>query len=131
MRSLIVGLLLVIAFGLLTEVEARQTQHLEVRINREKTAARSRLRVKFVKLVEDSRCPVDTNCVWAGNAKIKIRVAKNGRSRTLELNSNTGPKVADFAGYSFKLAGLMPQPRSNIRIDRNGYVASIEIVKLR
>jgi hypothetical protein len=114
----------------LTAVSAQTGKEISVKVN-ETASAGNGVRVKFVEMVEDSRCPTDTDCVWAGNAKIKIRVTRNGRSKVLELNSNLQPKTASFAGYIFRLIGLTPEPRSNIRINRFGYVATIEMRKVR
>ena len=130
MKLLIANILLVLAFGGSTLVSAKQTQDVTVKINNE-TSVRGGLKVKFASLVEDSRCPTDTNCVWAGNARITVRVSKNGRSKVLTLNSTERGAAPVFAGYRFKLTGLTPEPRSNIRINRNGYEATIEITKVK
>ena len=131
MRGLIASLMLVLAFGVLPAAAQRTEETGRVQINREKRFAKSKLRVRFVELVEDSRCPTDTNCVWAGNARIKIRVSKNGNSEEIILDSNGPKQYATTAdGHSIKLVGLTPHPRSNIRINRNGYVATFEVVKL-
>ena len=58
---------------------AKRQQDLKVVINKEVTG-KAGIKVAFVELVEDARCPADVQCVWAGNAKIKIRVTTNGRS---------------------------------------------------
>ncbi len=130
MKGLIVFLLLVLAIGVLPATAAGRSETLRVQINKEKRFPKNKITVRFVELVEDSRCPTDTNCIWAGNAKIKVRVSKNGRSHELTLDTN-GPKSSATAeGYSIKLIGLTPEPRSNIRINRNGYVATLEAVKL-
>jgi hypothetical protein len=121
---------MVLALGVMPATAAKRSETLRVQVNKEKRFAKSRLSVRFVELVEDSRCPTDTNCIWAGNAKIKIRVSKNGRSHDLTLDTN-GPNQAAIAeGYSIKLISLTPEPRSNIRVNRNGYVATFEAVKL-
>jgi hypothetical protein len=130
MRLLIANLLLVLAFAGSSQVSARRTQDVTVKINTE-TAAKGGLKIRFASLVEDSRCPTDTNCVWAGNAKITVRVTRNGRSKLLTLNTMERGAAPVFAGYRFKLAGLTPEPRSNIRINRNGYEATIEITKVK
>ena len=130
MRLLIANLLLVLAFAGSSQVSAKQTQDVTVKINTE-TAAKGGLKIKFASLVEDSRCPTDTNCVWAGNAKITVRVTRNGQSKLLTLNTMERGAAPVFAGYRFKLTGLTPEPRSNIRINRNGYEATIEITKVK
>ena len=131
MRGLVASLIFMLAVGVMPTMAARQTESLKVQINMEKRAPKSKLSVRFVELVEDSRCPRDVNCVWAGNAKIKVRVTKNGRSHELTLDTNGQKQSAVAEGYSIKFTGLTPEPRSNIRINRNGYVAHFEIVKLQ
>ncbi len=132
MKGIISSLIFMLAFGVFSvSVNAQRTEKLRVQINQEKRFAKSRLAVRFVELVEDSRCPTDTNCVWAGNARIKIRVSKNGRSEEITLDTNGPKQYATTAdGHSIKLVSLTPSPRSNIRINRNGYVATFEVVKL-
>ena len=130
MKGLIIGLLFVLAIGVLPAQAAGKPETLRVQVNKEKRFAKSRIFVRFVELVEDSRCPTDTNCVWAGNAKIKIRVRANGRSHDLTLDTNGPKQSATAEGYSIKLVSLTPTPRSDIRINRNGYVATFEAMKL-
>jgi len=131
MKGLIAGLMLMLAFGVVPMSAAKRAETVRVQINKEKSFPKAKLSVRFVELVEDSRCPSDAQCVWAGNAKIKIRVTKNGKPEIITLDTNGPHQYATTAdGYSIKLVGLTPAPRSNIRIDRNGYVATFEVVKL-
>ena len=130
MRILTAVLLILFGFGSFSAVAAKQPERISVKINGS-AAAKGGIRIKFVELVEDSRCPTDTNCIWAGNAKIKVRITKNGRSKDLEMNTGPDPTEVFFAGYSFRLVGLTPEPRSNIRINRNGYVAKIGVQRAK
>jgi hypothetical protein len=130
MKGLIAGLMLMLAFVAIPVNAAGRTETMRVQINKEKRFPKSKVSIRFVELVEDSRCPTDTNCVWAGNAKIKVRVSRNGRSQDLTLDTNGPHQGATAEGYSIKLVGLTPAPRSNVRINRNGYVATLEAVKL-
>ena len=130
MKKFIAGMLFVVLTAGVIPAFAKQAQTVEVLINKQ-VAAKGGLKITFVELVEDSRCPVDVECVWAGNAKIKVRVTRNGRSKVLELNTMGSAEVPSYAGYRFKLQGLTPKPRSNIRINRNGYQASIEVTKVK
>jgi len=119
--------LLLLASGV--DIFAKHEQKVKVQVGKTATESHSKIRVEFVELIEDSRCPTDTNCVWAGNAKIKIRVTKGGKSQMIELNSGVANKGNSFAVYEFKIVGLTPEPRSNIRINRNGYVAVISMTR--
>ena len=130
MKGLMLSLMMVLAFGVMPAAAAKRSDTLRVQINKEKRVAKSKVSIRFVELVEDSRCPTDTNCVWAGNAKIKIRVMGYGRSQEVTLDTNGPHQGAAVEGYSIKLVGLTPAPRSNVRINRNGYVATFEVAKL-
>jgi len=130
MKKVIIGLLFaVLAAGAMPAL-AKRSDSVEVQINKEVTAAGG-LKIAFIELVEDSRCPTDVNCIWAGNAKIKVRVTKNGRSKVLELDTLTRGMIPSYGNYQLKLKELTPKPRSNIRINRNGYVATIEVTKVK
>ena len=130
MKVFVLSLMLTLAMATLPVMAARQPEKLKVQVNTEKRSPKSKLTIRFAELVEDARCPVDTNCVWAGNARIKVRVSKNGRSHDLTLDTNGQTQSAAAEGYSIKLVGLTPEPRSNVRINRNGYVATFEMTKL-
>jgi hypothetical protein len=91
----------------------------------------SGVRVKFVDLMEDSRCPTDTQCIWAGNAKLKVQLSKNGKTKVVEMNTGMEPRAIRFEGYEIKITKLTPQPASNIRIRKDGYVASFSVIRKR
>ncbi len=117
-------------FGSFNFVSARTKQQVKVLINRQKAVPGSKLTIKFASLVEDSRCPVETNCIDAGNAQIMIKVSKsNGAAQTFELNTNSAPQSVIFAGYKIKLTDLNLEPATNIRINRNGYTATLVVSK--
>ncbi|HKP68028.1 MAG TPA: hypothetical protein VJV05_02015 [Pyrinomonadaceae bacterium] len=130
MKGLVASLILMLAVGVMPVMAKRQAETIKVQVNTEKRSPKSKLTVRFVELVEDSRCPTDVNCVWAGNAKVKIRVSKNGRSHDMTLDTNGQTQAATAEGYTIKLVELTPSPKSNIRINRNGYVATLELTKL-
>ena len=129
MKGLLATLIFTLVLGVLPVTAARATETIRVQINTQKRAPKSRLTIRFLELIEDSRCPVDTNCVWAGNATIKVRVSRNGRNRDLTLETNGQNNSVKAHGYSIKFVALTPVPRSNIRINRNGYVATLAITR--
>ena len=130
MKAFILGLVFTICFaGYTVAAVPQKGETITVKVNREKRESHSKITVRFVEMLEDSRCPTDVQCIQAGNAKIKVRVSRNGRSRMMELNTGRPNEPSIFEGYELKLTALTPEPRSNIRINRNGYLATIAIHK--
>ncbi len=81
-------------------------------------------------VLEDSRCPVDVVCVWAGNAKVSLEVKQENRAaQILTLNSNVEPREVTYEGYQIRFEGLMPQPRSTQPIRREDYRLSLRVLK--
>ena len=73
--------------------------------------------VKFVKVLEDSRCPSDVTCIWAGQAKLLVEVTEKGKdAKEMELLFD-GKKVNVLCaseGYMLKGMSLSPYPTSDI-----------------
>lgn len=129
MKKTFLVLLLTLLFGI--SLQAQTNQKFTVQINRQKTLTKNKLTIKFLSLVEDSRCPTDAQCIQAGNAKIKIQVRKTGGAwKTFELNTDDNPQTVSVAGYTIKLIDINPKPATNIRINRLGYTATFMVSKL-
>lgn len=127
MKLLLTSVFTIFVFGAFTIASAKQV---EVQIGHDKKVANGEIKLKFVDLVEDSRCPTDTQCIWAGNAKIKISLSNAGRlPKIFELNTGVKPQTILFAGYEIKIVKLTPAPASNIRIRKDGYIATFSVTK--
>ena len=76
----------------------------------------------YVRVVADSRCPPDVQCVWAGDAAIELQWTGNaGDARTVTLHSNpqAGENAATLGGRKVSFAALARgTPRASLRIDR-------------
>ena len=48
-------------------------------------------------VIEDSRCPAEVQCVWAGRLIVRTRVAGGAWARTLDLELGKPQAVADGA----------------------------------
>ena len=69
------------------------------------------LEVEFDSVAEDSRCPKGVNCVWAGNAKIILKVKKDAaKPANVELNTNINPQTSRYLEYELRLKELRPYP---------------------
>lgn len=128
MRKIILVLLLTLVFGI--SLQAQTSQKITVQIEQQKTLPKSNLKIKFVSLIEDSRCPLGTQCIQAGRAKIQIEVGKNsGASKTFEISTDPKARNISFANYTIEFVDLNPRPANNIRINRLGYKATFNIHK--
>jgi hypothetical protein len=46
-------------------------------------------------VLEDSRCPMNARCVWAGRVRLSVRIDLGSRSETREIASDAPIHVAD------------------------------------
>lgn len=103
----------------------RRASELRLEKGKQATVKKEKLTVKFVSVVEDSRCPEGATCVWQGNAKISLLVGKKGKSsKTVELNTLGRPEFpseTNYLNYKIKLVSL----------DREGKTAVVEINSTR
>lgn len=127
-NKIILSLLLTLVFGSLQMIEARTARQIKIQVNQEKKIADSDITLKFVSVLEDSRCPVDARCIQAGNAKLQINLRKsNGERQIFEINTNLKPQAVTFEGYEIKLTNLDPKLKTNIRLNRDDYIATFTV----
>jgi hypothetical protein len=68
------------------------------------------LRLTFVQVMEDSRCPVDVTCVWEGNARIRVGAAVGmGPSDPIELNTAQEPHAVEWQDVRIILQEVQPE----------------------
>lgn len=66
-------------------------------------------------VVEDSRCPINARCVWAGRLIVKARIAGRGWTESANLTLGVpyrthGTGLALVSGEPGKMAGSPPSP---------------------
>lgn len=110
---------------------AQKPESLTLGAGVQKTAKKSRLKIKFIEVVEDSRCPVGVDCIWAGNAKVKVKIIGARSSKEFEFNTNSGPKGDTFDGWSIVIDELTPAPHANKPLDPKSYKAKFTITRLQ
>lgn len=113
---------------------ARVGRELKIRAGRSVTFKGEDLRLRFLRVAEDSRCPKNVECVWAGNAAVLVEVGAKGggRSRTLRLNTNASPErpaEAKHGAYTVRLVALGPYPRDARKIRQGEYTAALLVVR--
>ena len=64
-----------------------------------------------VEVVEDSRCPTDVRCVWAGRLRLQVRLSSE--TRVLQLNAPCAGAVA--------LTAAVPAPSAAAPVPASAY----------
>ena len=105
------------------------TTFLELPLGR--SADNGEISVTFEAVTEDSRCPRGVQCVWQGNASVRLALESGDETEVVILGTALEPRRASFAGYTLGLRDLAPYPVSEQPIERASYVARIAIVDTR
>lgn len=121
---------LLLVVGVTIAGTPRASETLKITEGQKKTADRGRLTIKFVGVLEDSRCPPNAQCVWAGNAKVKLAVSKGKAApKFIELNTGVAPHAMKVYGYEIKLTGLTEKVPEHMMMHDKEPVATILVTK--
>jgi hypothetical protein len=66
------------------------------------------VQVRFGEVVSDSRCPKDAQCVWAGEAVIRLTVSLPDRSTTSIDVKTPSAEAAAVGAYHLSVTDLQP-----------------------
>ena len=123
-------LIFVAIFALTAAASAKTTETIELHMGDQKNAAQGKVTLKFISVLEDSRCPANAKCVWAGNAKIRFSVRMGKRTpKTFDLNSTLSPRSITYDDYEIKLVGLDPYPGMGDSPNPKDRVATVSVTK--
>ena len=72
------------------------------------------LKITFLNVTSDSRCPADVTCIWQGQADIEISVQKGDQDSTVSLSigGDSSPEESIFDLYLIQLVDISPFPIS-------------------
>jgi hypothetical protein len=90
------------------------------------------LRVSFVQVIDDSRCPALVVCAWQGNGAIQLEITTSGGAQSATLNTAGGtafPRETTVAGYTFTLIELDPKRQTSNPIPAQQYRATVRITR--
>ena len=103
-------------------------REITLRMGEEKQVEGSVLWLAFGAVVEDSRCPIDAMCVWAGNAMVELGIhAGMGPTYPVRLNTTLEPRSAVWNGVRLTLLVLQPAPRAAQPIKTDDYVVKVRL----
>ena len=83
--------------------------------------------IQFLGVKEDSRCPVDVECVWAGNAVAQFVIKVSGfPDERFELNTHPSfMQEIEVHGVRIQLIDVYPEPLSTKEIAPEDYSVRI------
>ena len=91
------------------------------------------LRVTFLKVTKDNRCPMNARCITAGDAEVLLEVKLGAnKPETVTLHTNDEPRYAVFSAlpdgmigipksYTVRLRKLTPQPIAGKKTRQRDY----------
>jgi hypothetical protein len=88
-------------------------------------------RIRFVRVVQDSRCPTDVTCIRAGDVTLELLVEIDGKQQTVELAlGDRGEPTVTLDALTITLLEVEPKPISTRTIDPSAYVATLTVVMI-
>lgn len=106
-----------------------ENQTFELPIGETRLLDEERLAINFARVLEDSRCPSDAQCVTAGNAMVGLILHERGEAtRMVQLNTHTEPRRVSHEGYVITVVDLRPHPTTGTPNPEN-YVVRLHVVR--
>lgn len=84
------------------------------------------MKVRFVAVTEDSRCPRDVNCIWAGEVKVLLEIRVSQAESQVEILEG---KSTVAGGFRLTLVRVEPQRTSTGKIASQDYRATLKVDK--
>lgn len=83
------------------------------------------LTVEFVKVVEDSRCPGDVTCVWAG--EVKVQLSTRMRAAEAVQHRITAGQDATVGEFRITVVQVQPERVSTREISPEEYRVTLKV----
>jgi hypothetical protein len=108
---------------------ARLGEEFDVRVGEVAYIADTRLSVRVNGVPEDSRCPRDAVCVWAGNARVSLTLRDATNADDVDVNSTLDPRAVTRWGYTVQLVDVLPLPTAGQAIPAEAYVVRLIVTR--
>lgn len=100
---------------------ARLGEPFGVRVGQTAYLADTRLSIRVEGVPEDSRCPSDVQCVWAGNARVVLELRDGETTDTASVSSTLEPHAVTRGEYRIELVEVKPETSAGQPIPQNEY----------
>lgn len=104
----------------------------QLKINQVAFIKSENIKIIFINVTEDSRCPSDVECIWEGQVTIVINIFLNNQFiGEFDLTSRgvDGLVIKEFDGYSISLIKVEPYPISTQIIELSDYIVTFIVSK--
>lgn len=125
MKKLI--LILLMFFTVTSYAQQIDTPKIAIKIPLGETETIDGVSIKFVDVLEDSRCPEGVNCVWAGEVKISVEITNGKQSEKREITFGGIQKDESdkllYSSSDITLTAEMvkPYPKASASIKKGDY----------
>jgi hypothetical protein len=103
-------------------------ERFELKVGETASIGAEKLKISFQSVLEDSRCPMNAYCLWAGNATVSLKLKKR-LVEQVALNTFVEPKHVEFLQYVIELIQLDPYPPDATPIDQEDYTATLVVTR--
>jgi hypothetical protein len=126
MRRSIYAVGLVAALGCSSPAGPQLGDQFSLRFGESASIAELGLWVRFINVVDDSRCPSDVVCAWAGDGAVLLEVAPlNGDSKEDVVHTMLEPQTIPLGRAELRLVRLDPYPATTQPIAPGDYVVTL------
>jgi hypothetical protein len=83
------------------------------------------LSIRPIKLLEDSRCPVDVQCIQEGRVRAEIELMSGGQTRSEDISTDGNEVVIE--SFRIKLEEVRPEARVGVVIENSQYLLILTV----
>lgn len=90
------------------------------------------LKIQFVAVTQDSRCPEGVNCIVAGEVKVSLKVNTGGADHDINMTKEgkqKGGVSATVGDFSIEMIEVDPYPKDGVKVEKDSYVLSFKVIK--
>jgi hypothetical protein len=112
----------------ISTVETEMNTTVNVKIGQTAVINEPLIRITLNDVVEDSRCPIDVDCIWEGDVILSVTIFSNNyqAEHNMTLSDGKENKIS-FLSYFVKFQAIEPQLSSNIKLSKDSYIITFLI----
>ena len=138
LKSLFFLFLFSVTIGFSQEDSALEAPQIVIRVPLGEAVEIDDITVRFSKVLEDSRCPRNVQCVWAGRAKVEVEIIeakKDVVKKELVLGQTRGAEISDKVIFTsenmtVKVKHITPYPdEPGQKLDYKLLISKLKIKK--